>query len=167
MMIAEICNLLRSELFDNGYEYGFYLDGKNYKPDMSKGFDSEYYELSTTIYRVQHPHDTIREKIGTCIDAVVVMQAILDEHNICNKIWLLYNKEKNKAHTILTFEAENKTVYLELTPQSSKPWYGKEIVYSNEQELLEEYQKYNYDICDVTDSVVIGQAPEFLLRRIR
>ena len=145
MTIVEICNLLRNELFDNGYEYGFYLNGKKYKPDMSQGFDSEYYRLSTTIYLVQDPCDTVREKIGTCIDAVVVMKAILDERNICNKIWLLYSKEKNKAHTVLTFEAENKTVYLELTPQSGKPWYGKEIIYSCEEEFLEENEKNNYE----------------------
>ncbi|MBQ8622896.1 MAG: hypothetical protein IJ424_00735 [Oscillospiraceae bacterium] len=166
MTIAKICNLLRSELFNNGYEYGFYANGKKYRPNMSIGFDSEYYQLSNTIYRVQDPHDTIKEKIGTCIDAVVVMRSILDEHNICNKIWLLFNKEKNKAHTVLTFEAESKTVYLELTPQSAKPWYGKEIIYSCEQDFLKEYKENGYDVSEVTDFVVIGRAPKFLLRKL-
>lgn len=65
MTVVEICNRLRQELFNNGYEYGFYLGGKKYKPDMNKGFDSEYYDLSMTIYRIQEPADTSREKIGT------------------------------------------------------------------------------------------------------
>jgi hypothetical protein len=35
MPIQEVCELLKQELFNNGYEYGFYLDGKIYKPDMT------------------------------------------------------------------------------------------------------------------------------------
>ena len=46
---------------NNGYEYGFIVDGKKY---------------------------------------------ILDMHGISGRIWLLYNKEKNKVHTVLTFEEE-------------------------------------------------------------
>ena len=38
-MIQRICQLLKDELLDNGYEYGFYLNGKTCKPDMSNGFD--------------------------------------------------------------------------------------------------------------------------------
>jgi len=167
MKIIEISDLLRKELFNNGYEYGFVVDGKKYKPDMSNGFDSEYYRLSMTIYRVQHPSVTMKEKIGTCVETVLVMKTILDAHNIPNKIWLLYNSGKNKVHTILTFEAENKVVYLELTPQSAKPWYGKEIVYSSEEEFLEEYRRNNYEVSDVTDAIVIGQPPEFLLKKLR
>ena len=121
MNINEICVILKSELYNNGYEYGFSADGKRYLPDTSRGFDSEYYKLSCTIYTVQEPKDTMEERLGTCIDAVVLMKHMLDELNVKSRIWLLHNKDKNKAHTILTFEAEDKIVYLELTPQFSKP----------------------------------------------
>ena len=167
MTIVEICDMLRAELFNNNYEYGFFVNGQKYKPNMKNGFDKEYYHLSTTIYRVQNPATTTKEKIGTCVDAVLVMRWLLDKNNIPNKIWLLHNMQKNKVHTILTFKAENKTVYLELTPQSSKAWYGKEIIYSNEQEFLREYENNGYDVSDVTDSIVIGQQPEFLLVKLQ
>lgn len=166
MLIHEICELLKKELLNNGYEYGFYLDGRKYRPDMTKSLDEEFYHLLLTAYRIQNPKDTIREKIGTCNDAVVLMKAILDEQDVPCKIWLLHNKNNSKMHTILTFYAENKVVYPELTPQSSKPWYGKEIIYDNEQALLDEYKKNNYEIVDVTEHVIIGEAPEFLLSRL-
>jgi len=134
---------------------------------MNNGFDQEYYHLSTTIYCVQDPVITMKEKIGTCVDAVLVMRRLLNKHNIPCKIWLLYNKHKNKVHTILTFEAEDKIVYLELTPHSSKACYGKEILYSNEQEFLLEYENNGYDVSDVTSSIVIGQQPEFLLAKLQ
>ena len=163
MKIPEICNLLRSELLNNGYEYGFYLDGKKYKPDMSNGFDEEYARLSKTAYRVQPPLVTMREKTGTCVDTVLVMKKLLDEHDITSKIWLTFNKVKGTPHMILTFEAEGKIVYLELTPQSSKPFYGKEIVYESEHDMITEFHKNGYDITDVTRAVVIGSSPEALL----
>ena len=109
---------------------------------------------------------TLKEKIGTCIDIVLVMKSILDKLSISCKIWLLYNSAKNKVHTILTFSAENKIVYLELNPQSSKKCYGQEIVYSNEQELLQVHKNNGYDISDVTDSIIIGEQPLFLLGKI-
>ncbi len=163
MTITEICDLLRKELFNNGYEYGFFLNGKKYKPDMSKGFDAEYARLSKTVYRVQPPLVTMREKTGTCIDTVLVMKKLLDERDIPSKIWLTLNKVKGTPHTILIFEAENKVVYLELTPQSSKPFYGKEIIYESEQELITQFHENGYDITDVTGAVTIGSSPEFLL----
>lgn len=166
MTIIEICDMLRKELFNNGYVYGFVLDGKKYRPNMEQGFDDEYYKLSTTIYRVQAPSVTLKEKIGTCIETVLVMRFLLDEYSISSKIWLLYNRKKNKVHTILTFEAEGKIVYLELTPQSSKAWYGKEIIYFCEREFLQEYESKDYDVSDVTDLVVIGEQPEFLLAKL-
>lgn len=167
MTITKICDLLRKELFNNGYEYGFVLDGRKYKPDMSDGFDSEYYRLSMTIYRVQPPSVTMKEKTGTCVETVLVMKSMLEEYGIKNKIWLLFIKVKRKVHTILTFEAEGKVVYLELTPQSAKAWYGKEIVYSSEEEFLAEYRVNNYDVSDVTEDIVIGEQPEFLLTKLR
>ena len=97
MTICEICNVLRTELYDDGYEYGFVVNGQKYKPNMENGFDEKYYRLSTTIYRVQEPITTMKEKIGTCVDAVLVMKWLLDKHNIPNKIWLLHNMQKNKV----------------------------------------------------------------------
>lgn len=167
MTITEICNILRNELFNTGYEYGFFANGKRYQPDMSNGFDKEYYQSSLTIYRIQDPSVTRREKIGTCIETVVVIKQILNELHIPCKLWLLHNKTKNKVHTIPTFEAEGKVVYLELTPQSAKPWYGKEIIYDNEQEFLDEYAENNYDVSDITDRIVLGEQPHFLLEKLQ
>ena len=166
MTIQEICDVLRAELYNTGFEYGFFLNGQKYKPNMQNGFDNEYYQLSQTIYRVQNPEITLKEKIGTCIDAVVVMKSILDKRNVPCKIWLLHDKKKSKLHTILTFSAEDKIVYLELTPLSSKKWYGQEIIYSNEQALLQEYGDDGHDISDVTDRVIIGERPLFLLEKM-
>ena len=166
MTIKEICNILKSNLYNNGFEYGFIVDGRKYKPNMKNGFDNDYYHLSITIYTVQDPSITLKEKIGTCVDAVLAMKSILDSLNVSSKIWLLYNKKKNKVHTILTFEAENKIIYLELTPQSSKTWYGQEIVYRSEQEFLSTYENYDYDISDVTNMIVVGQRPYFLLNKL-
>ncbi len=163
MTISEICHFLKNELFNNGYEYGFVSDGIKYKPNMQNGFDMNYYHFSKTIYRVQDPVVTIREKIGTCVDAVLVMKMLLDLHNIKNTIWLLNKKNNNKVHTVLTFEAENKIVYLELTPQSSKDCYGKEIIYSCIEDFLCEYENADVEVNDVTNSIVIGQQPYFLL----
>lgn len=164
MTIKELCDILKSNLYNNGFEYGFIYNGQKYKPNRNEGFDKEYYHLSNTIYLVQDPKVTLKEKIGTCIDVVLVMKSILDKLSISHKIWLLHNK--NKIHTILTFSAESKIVYLELTPQSSKKWYGQEIVYSNEQALLQEYKNNGYEISDVTDQIIIGEQPLFLLENI-
>lgn len=166
MTIKEICNILRGKLYNTGFEYGFVLNGQKYKPSMDGGFDNEYYHLAKTISIVQAPEVTLAEKIGTCIDTVIVMKSILDKLNIPSKIWLLFNREKNKVHTILTFEAENKIVYLELTPQSSKTWYGQEIIYENEQEIVQEYEKNGYEITDVTDLIIVGERPYFLLSKL-
>ena len=166
MKISSICEILKNELYDNGYEYGFLLNGEKCKPDMSGGFDENYYRLSLTQYVVQTPEDTMREKIGTCVDAVMLMRKLLLENDIPSKIWLLHHKAKNKVHTILTFVAEGKTVYLELTPKSAKPWYGKEIVYENEAALIDEYTKNDFDISDVTARVKIGEQPHFLLEAL-
>ena len=167
MTITKICDILKKELLNNGYEYGFVVNGKKYKPDMSNGFDNEYYQHSLTIYCVQDPVVTMQEKTGTCVDAVLVMKYILDMHGFSSKIWLLYNKAKNKVHTVLTFEAEGKVVYLELTPQSGKTWYGKELVYNDEQTFLSELMKQKYEISDVTDFIRIGQQPTFLLEKLK
>jgi hypothetical protein len=167
MKIVELSNALRAELLNNGYEYGFVVDSQKYKPNMENGFDNEYYHLAKTISCVQDPAITKKEKIGTCIDTVLVMRQILDEYKVPSKIWLLYHKGKNKAHTVLTFEAEGKVVYLELTPQSSKPWYGKEIVYEKEQAFLQEQENNGLKVIDVTDRVIFGERPYFLLEKLK
>ena len=167
MKIVEICDALRAELMNNGYQYGFIVDGQIYKPNMAGGFDATFYHFANTISRVQDPALTRSEKVGTCIDAVLVMQQILNERNVPSKIWLLYQKEKNKVHTVLTFAAEGKTVYLELTPQSSKPWYGQEIVYENEQAFLQAQQRGGNEVTDVTDKVIVGERPYFLLEKLK
>ena len=165
-MIQRICRLLKDELLDNGYEYGFYLDGKTYKPDMSNGFDKEFFDRLLSEYRVQNPRDTMQAKVGTCNDIVVLMKAILDEQGIPNKIWLLHDRQYGTFHTVLTFYIENKTIYLELTPQSAKSWYVKEIVFDNEQGFISEYSKDGCEVIEITDSVVVGEAPEFILSRM-
>lgn len=166
MTIKEICDILRAELYNTGFEYGFLVNGQTYKPDKTHGFDHEYDQLAKTISLVQDPAVTQREKIGTCVDIVLVMQSILDGLTVPSKIWLLYNRKKHKAHTILTFEAEETIVYLELTPQSSKAWYGQEIIYPSEQALLQEYEANDYDISDVTNCITVGQRPYFLLNKL-
>ena len=167
MTITEICIMLRNELYNTGYEYGFVANGKRYQPNMSNGFDNEYYQNSLTIYRVQDPNVTRKEKIGTCIETVVLIKQLLDELHVPCKLWLLHNKTKNKVHTIPIFEAEGKFVYLELTPQSAKSWYGKEIIYDNEQEFLKDYEQNNYDISDITSAIIIGEQPHFLLEKLQ
>ena len=89
MLIHEVCGLLKKELLNNGYEYGFYANGKIYKPDRSKGFDEEFFHFLSIEYHIQAPSDTKTAKVGTCNDTVVLMKSILDGHNIQNKIWLL------------------------------------------------------------------------------
>ena len=167
MLIQEACKLLKQELLNNDYKYGFYLNGKTYKPDMTKGFDKEFFDRLLTEYRVQDPKDTVRAKVGTCNDAVVLMRSVLDKHCIPSKIWLLHDKQSEKYHTVLTFYLESKTVYLELTPQSGKPWYGKEIVFDSEQSFVNEYARNDCDVIDVTDNVIIGKRPDFLLSRMK
>lgn len=67
MTIREICDLLKKELLNNGYEYGFYLDGKKYKPDMSKEFDEEFDRALHESSRIQAPEDTERGKFHTIL----------------------------------------------------------------------------------------------------
>lgn len=166
MTIREACDLLKKELLDNGYEYGFYLNGVTYKPDFSRGFDKAFFERLLKEYRVQDPKDTMQAKVGTCHDAVVLMKSILDEYSVSSKIWLLHDIKNEKFHTVLTFYLEGKVTYLEMTPQSTKPWYGKEIIFESEHSFITEYKKDGYEVIDVTDSVIIGEVPDFVLSRM-
>ena len=166
MTVTHLCDILRKELLENSYEYGFLLNGVRVKPDFTAGFDREYDRLARTAYRVQPASLTRREKIGTCIEAVLVMKELLDQQGVPNKIWLLFQPEKGKAHTVLTFQVEGKTVYLELTPQSAKPWYGKELVYDNEEMFKQAWHQKGFESYDVTGQIEIGQPPRFLLERL-
>jgi hypothetical protein len=118
-----------------------------------------------TVYRIQNPLVTMKEKIGTCIDACMLMRYLLNKCNISNKIWLLHFKNRNKVHTILTFETESKIVYLELTPQSKNPSYGKQKIYDNTLNLLSEFQNEGIDIEDVTEQLVVGEQPLILINK--
>ena len=166
MTIKEACDLLKDELLDNGYEYGFCLNGITYKPDFAKGFDEDFFDRLLKEYRVQDPKDTRQAKVGTCNDAVVLMKSILDEYGISSKIWLLHDRKDGKLHTVLTFYLEDKVIYLELTPQSGKPWYGKELIFDSEQSFIAGYIKDGCEVIDVTDSVIIGEVPDFVLSRM-
>ena len=166
MLIREACDLLKKELLDNGYEYGFCLNGRTYRPDGTKGYDREFHDRLLTEYRVQDPEDTRNAKVGTCHDAAVLMKALLEDNGVKSKIWLLHDRQNGRFHTVLTFYLENRTVYLELTPQSGKPWYGKEIIFEDEQSFIDEYSRDGCEVIDVTDSVIIGESPGFLLSRM-
>ena len=78
----------------------------------------------------------------------------------------MHDRKSEKFHTVLTFYLEDKVVYLELTPQSGKPWYGKEMVFESEQSFIDGYKKDGYEVIDITDSVIIGEAPDFVLSRM-
>lgn len=39
MTIREVCNMLRAELYNTGFEYGFVVNGQKYKPNMNDGSD--------------------------------------------------------------------------------------------------------------------------------
>ena len=166
MTIQEARDLLKGELPDSGYEYGFYLNGAKHRPDPALGFGVGFQRALLTDYRIQNPSDTQREKIGTCNDVALLMKTLLASRGVPGKIWLLDYARGKKFHTILTFQAENQVIYLELTPQSRKPWYGKELLYASEAQLISEYRKTDCELTDVTDSVRAGSTPEFILSRI-
>ena len=166
MTIPEICRLLQNELLAGGYRYGFTAAGVQHTPRLGS-FDAEYDRQARTLYRVQPPELTMREKIGTCVDAVLVMRHLLAPHRIPNKIWLLYRPSGGAVHTVLTFEAEGQVVYLELTPQSGKPWYGKPLCYPTEEAFLQAFEADGFEVTEVTGQIVPGQPPDFLLCKLR
>jgi hypothetical protein len=56
----------------------------------------------------------------------------------------------------VTFDSEEKVIYVELTPESSKSWYGQEIIYDNENDFISFFSNQNYEVTDVTEKIVIG-----------
>ena len=107
---------MRAELYNNGFEYGFIVNDQKYKPNRDNGFDNEYYHLAKTISIVQDPSVTLKEKIGTCVDIVLVMKSILDNLNIPSKIWLLYNKSKIKCILYIHLRQKVKSYIWSLHP---------------------------------------------------
>lgn len=166
-MISEICELLRKELYNTGYEYGFFLNGERCVPDMSKGFNRDFQKHLLHDYRIQDPEICKREKIGTCIEAVLIMKDILDGRKIPSRIWAIHNRTKNTNHCIMTFTCDGKIIYLELTPQSSKDNYGKEIIYSDTEEFQKDFETKGYDITEITEQVIVGSSPEFFPTAIK
>lgn len=161
--ILEVCRFLKGELLDNGYCYGFYLRDRRIIPNTSMGFDEEFASLLTTEYRIQQPEVSKREKVATCLDAVLIMKEILSEQDIACKIWMIFQKEKRKVHSVLTFELEGMLVYLELTPQSGKSNYGKELLFGNEKEFFSYWEKQGYIVSDITSMCTLGENPSFFM----
>ena len=161
--IARICDLLRSELYGTGYRYGFCLDGSVVVPDASKGFDETFGRLLASRYRIQPPELTRKAKAATCLDAVLVMKDILNENGIGSRIWLVLDRERKKPHAVLTFRADQAVVYLELTPQSGKENYGKELVFENTDAFIRYWEQRNYLVREITDLCVPGRRPDFFL----
>lgn len=122
--------MLKKELLNNGYEYGFYLDGVNYKPDAAKGYDEEFARVLLDDARIQDPSDTTRERIGAWIDIAVLIRTMRADRGVSSKIWLLHYTQRNAFHAILTFEAEGGVVDLKLTPQSRKPYRRTSGIYA-------------------------------------
>lgn len=60
------------------------------------------------------------------------MKILPASRDVPGKIWLPDYARGKKFHALLTFETEARVVYLELTPQCRKPWYGKELLYESE-----------------------------------
>lgn len=161
--INEICQLLKDELFDNGYMYGFYLNDRCVIPNMSLGFDEKFANLLASEYRIQEPTVSRREKVATCLDAVLIMKEILLEQAVESKIWMIFIKEKRKVHSVLTFEIDGKIVYLELTPQSGKSNYGKEILFDRIEEFVSYWEQQGYIVRDITDECTVGTNPTFFI----
>ena len=157
--LNEICQLLKDELLDNGYMYGFYLRDKRVIPNMSIGFDEEFANLLTSEYRIQKPMVSRREKVATCLDTVLIMKEILFEQDVESKIWMLFLREKRKVHSVLTFEMDEKIVYLELTPQSGKSNYGKEILFESIEGFVSYWEQQGYIVSDITELCVPGANP--------
>ena len=157
MTIREISERLKNELL--GYTYGFVHRGIRYTPKD----DPEYALHFQEFYRAQEVSVSRKERIGTCIDSVLVMQALMKEYGVPSRIYLLCQREK--PHTVLTFQAEGKTVYLELTPSSSRPNYAKELIYADEAEWKEAWNKTHL-ISEITDILKPGIRPQDLIRHV-
>lgn len=162
MTIQEARDLLKGELPDSGYEYGFYLNGAKHRPDPARGFGVGFQRALLTDYRIQNPADPQREKIGTCSDVTLLMKILPASRDVPGKIWLPDYARGKKFHAILTFETEARVVYLELPPNPESP--GMERNCSTQ--AKPGYRKADCKLTDITDSVRAGSAPEFILSRI-
>ena len=52
MTIKEICDILKSYLYNDDFEYGFVLNGQKYKPNMNAGFDHHW--AKTVVFVGKH-----------------------------------------------------------------------------------------------------------------
>ena len=50
--------------------------------------------------------------------------------------------------------------------QSSKECYGKELVYADECEFLQDFEQKGYEVSDVTERVAVGEQPMFFLEKL-
>ena len=86
---------------------------------------------------------------------------ILNEKGIGSRIWLVFEQERKKPHAVLTFRADQAVVYLELTPQSGKENYGKELVFEEEEAFIRYWEQKNCLIREITELCVPGRRPDF------
>ena len=91
------------------------------------------------------------------------MKEILSENGIGSRIWLVFDRERKKPHAVLTFTADQAAVYLELTPQSRKENYGKELVFENGEAFIRYWEQKNCLVREITDLCVPGRKPDFFL----
>lgn len=54
------------------------IDSKRYVPDSDKEFDEDFFSSLLMDYRIQKTEVTNSEKIGTCLDVILVMKATRD-----------------------------------------------------------------------------------------
>ena len=161
--ITRICDILRGELYENGYRYGFCLNGRKVVPDTSKGYDADFGRLLGEQYLIQAPETTRKEKVATCLDAVMVMRELLSGNGISSRIWMVFQKEKRKPHSVLSFVIGGVLVYLELTPQSGKKNYAKELLFESESEFIRYWEDMGYTVHEITDVCLPGRKPYFFL----
>lgn len=95
------------------------------------------------------------------------MKEILSEQTIESRIWMLFLKEKRKVHSVLTFEIDGKIVYLELTPQSGKSNYGKEILFEGIEEFVSFWEQQGFTVSDITDKCTPGANPDFFMDLVK
>ena len=66
-------------------------------------------------------------------------------------------------YSVLTFEIDGRIVYLELTPQSGKSNYGKEILFEGIEEFVSFWEQQGYIVSDITDVCTPGANPDFFM----
>lgn len=62
---------------------------------------------------------------------------------------------------------DEKIVYLELTPQSGKSNYGKEILFESIEEFVSYWEQQGYIVSDITELCVPGANPTFFMDLVK